>query len=81
VTRLIDRLESKGLVERERDKGDRRVVHCRVTSAGLVVLGALDPAVDRLDEELLGCLSVAEVVTLTGLLNKVRLSTAPHRCA
>jgi len=34
VTRLVDRLEAKGLVERARSEFDRRVVHLRLTPAG-----------------------------------------------
>lgn len=34
VTRLVDRLEAKGLVERLRSEADRRVVHLRLTRAG-----------------------------------------------
>lgn len=45
VTRLLDRLEERGWVERERDTGDRRVVRSRITEAGLTVLGDLDAPV------------------------------------
>ena len=45
VTRLLDRLEDRGWVERERDTGDRRVVRSRITEAGLEVLGDLDAPV------------------------------------
>ena len=34
VTRMVDRLEAKGLVERVRSESDRRVVHLRLTPAG-----------------------------------------------
>jgi DNA-binding MarR family transcriptional regulator len=34
VTRLLDRLEAKGLVERVRSDADRRVVHLQLTAAG-----------------------------------------------
>ena len=34
VTRMIDRLERKGLCERERDSQDRRVVHVALTAEG-----------------------------------------------
>jgi DNA-binding MarR family transcriptional regulator len=42
ITRLLDRLESKRLVRRERCAEDRRCVHCRITSAGLTLLDRLD---------------------------------------
>ena len=34
ITGLIDRLEKKGLVERDRDQTDRRVIKLRLTSKG-----------------------------------------------
>lgn len=52
VTRLVDRLEAKGLVRRERGEEDRRQVLCWVTEAGLSLLDRLDPEVDRSDETL-----------------------------
>src|SRR5882672_6013495 len=42
VTRLIDRLEDAGLVERERDEEDRRLVTTRITKNGLGLLAQLD---------------------------------------
>jgi DNA-binding MarR family transcriptional regulator len=38
VTRMIDRVEAKGLVERVRSESDRRVVHLRLTKAGEAVV-------------------------------------------
>ena len=73
ITRLIDRLEAKALVKRQRDRADRRVVQCRITPAGVALLGALDGPVDRLDEQILGCLDEREVATFLALLNRVRL--------
>lgn len=43
VTRLIDRLAAKGLVERTRSTADRRVVHLRLTEAGRQAAGQLAP--------------------------------------
>jgi|SRR5262245_23967081 len=73
ITRLIDRLEKKGLVARARSGEDRRQVLCRITTKGLAELKALDPAVDRLDEEALGALSASEVAVLIRLLNQIRI--------
>jgi MarR family transcriptional regulator, organic hydroperoxide resistance regulator len=42
ITRLIDRLEKRGWVARNRDKRDRRVVRARVTPEGLDLLAELD---------------------------------------
>ena len=49
ITRLLDRLEAKRLVTRERCREDRRRVWCRITPAGLTLLGALDQPVDQWD--------------------------------
>ncbi len=45
ITRLLDRLEAKGLVVRVRCREDRRQVHCSVTEAGLALLAGLDEPV------------------------------------
>ncbi len=72
ITRLIDRLEAKGLVERERDGEDRRKVLCRITKAGLALLAKYDDPVESLDIDVFSGLSRREVAALTDLLNKVR---------
>ena len=47
-TRVVDRLEGGGLVERTRERTDRRVITVRITRAGLGLLAGLDqPVVDR----------------------------------
>ena len=45
MTRMIDRLEKKGLVVRERCATDRRIVYARITPAGKAVVDGLDDAV------------------------------------
>lgn len=72
ITRLIDRLETKGLAERERDGDDRRKVVCRITKAGLALLARYDDPIESLDVDVLSCLSRRELALFTGLLNKVR---------
>lgn len=76
ITRMIDRLETKGLVARERRADDRRCVHCRITSAGLRLLAELDDPVDAADEEALAALEAGEVRELIRLLDVVRASHA-----
>ena len=39
VTSILDRLEERGLIERYRSTKDRRVVHTRLTKAGIAALG------------------------------------------
>ncbi|MFZ2491435.1 MAG: MarR family transcriptional regulator [Thermoanaerobaculia bacterium] len=72
ITRLIDRLEAKGLVTRERCPSDRRQVFCRITAGGLELLAATDqPVLDR-DTEALATLNDTEVVMLVDLLDRTR---------
>ncbi|MBA3973296.1 MAG: MarR family transcriptional regulator [Candidatus Solibacter sp.] len=42
ITRLLDRMEAKGWIERSRDGGDRRVVLSSISRAGLDLLAELD---------------------------------------
>lgn len=72
VTRLLDRLEDRGWVERERDSGDRRVVRSRITDSGLEILGALDEPVAEWLREHLGDLGRSRLQQLIGLLEQAR---------
>jgi len=74
MTRMIDRLERKGLVERARSDADRRQVLCRLTDAGRRLVASLDRPVDALDEQLFAALTRAEVKELVRLLDKLRNS-------
>ena len=71
ITRLIDRLEGKKLVKRERCKKDRRRVWCQITKDGLAVLEKLDTPV-REAERALGSLSSTELTQLVALLDRAR---------
>ena len=70
ITRLLDRLEKKKLVQRERSDSDRRHVVVRITRAGRELLGRLDPQLDKLDDEILS-LSQADLRTLLHLLERI----------
>jgi DNA-binding MarR family transcriptional regulator len=72
VTRLVDRLEAKGLVLRERSTEDRRLVNTRITEAGRMLLESLDEAVDRADEEAVGSLTKKQIDQLATLLEQIR---------
>jgi DNA-binding MarR family transcriptional regulator len=74
VTRLLDRLEAAGLVERERGTEDRRFVTTRITARGLELLAALDEPVEEIHRRSLGHLERGELSTLVALLAKVRTS-------
>lgn len=72
ITRLLDRLEAKGLVSRERCTEDRRLVHCRITPAGVELLARMDEPVLVADEEVLGAMPPEDVERLVRLLGDVR---------
>jgi DNA-binding MarR family transcriptional regulator len=72
VTRLLDRLDRRGLIERARDTKDRRVVRTRITEAGLAVLAELDAPVEALHKQQLGHLSESKLAVLAETLGEVQ---------
>ena len=76
ITRLLDRLEAKGMVRRQRCPEDRRQVLCHATPAALDLLGRIDGAMDEADEAALGKLAEEDKTQLIRLLDAVRASHA-----
>ena len=76
VTRLIDRMERKGWVTRERCTQDRRRVWCMITASGLDLLDRLDVPVGQMDDALGGALDDDETVELIGYLDRMRAHLA-----
>jgi DNA-binding MarR family transcriptional regulator len=72
ITRLIDRLEAKGWVRRERQRDDRRLVLCRIDASGLALLASLDAPVQEADTGLLEMLAEQERRQLILLLDRIR---------
>src|SRR6202790_4745975 len=71
LTRVIDQLEARGLVQRERSREDRREVQLRLTDAGIETVAALVPSVvDKLNFALRD-FSRAEASELNRLLIKL----------
>jgi len=70
VTRLLDRLDRRGLIDRGRDPKDRRVVRTRITKAGEVLLAKLDGPVDALHARQLGHVSDKRLAELAALLEE-----------
>lgn len=71
VTRLLDRLEKRGLIARGRDTKDRRIVRTRITGAGLDLLATLDDLIDATHERQLGHLSEADLRGLIATMGAV----------
>lgn len=82
MTRILDRLEEKGLVRRERCRDDRRVVFLRVAAAGRAQLPRLRAAGGRVLEDHLAGFNAAEVESLKGYLGRMiengKLSGGAH---
>jgi DNA-binding MarR family transcriptional regulator len=72
VTRMMDRLEKRGLLRRARDARDRRVVIHRLTEEGLMLLAQLDEPVDRVNMDIMRGLRNEEMEALISLLERVR---------
>jgi DNA-binding MarR family transcriptional regulator len=72
ITRLIDRLEMKRLVFRQRCGEDRRRVWCRITPEGLQLLARLDDPIRESEKEVLSELSERQLAQLISLLERAR---------
>ncbi|MDX2183312.1 MAG: MarR family transcriptional regulator [Gemmatimonadaceae bacterium] len=72
ITRLVDRLEAKQLVERIPCKTDRRQVHCRISATGLELLETLDPVMEEADGLLARALSPEQLQQLIDTLAAAR---------
>lgn len=70
ITRMLDRLEARKLITRERQTDDRRVVLTFISKAGLALLSELDRPVEELHLSLLGHLNEKELDSLLKLLGK-----------
>jgi DNA-binding MarR family transcriptional regulator len=71
ITRLIDRLETRGLVRRSRSRRDRRVIEVSITDKGLALVRGLDAHVQRMPKALLGHLGLERLGKLGSLLEVV----------
>jgi DNA-binding MarR family transcriptional regulator len=71
VTRLIDRLERAGLVERTRSAEDKRLSVTVITKTGLQLLKRMQPKIDAHEKEMAMYLSEAEAKTLSTLCEKI----------
>jgi DNA-binding MarR family transcriptional regulator len=72
ITRLLDRLEKRGLIGRCRKDPDRRKVLVRISPAGLALLARLDPLVCGLHRRQLGHLSQNQLRQLSRVLLAAR---------
>lgn len=75
ITRLLDKLDQRGLIERDRPAENRRVVRVGITEAGLALLTELHEELQACHRRQLGHLSKKELEQLVRLLGAAR---APH---
>jgi len=72
MTRLLDRMEKRGLITRERQTDDRRVVKARITPRALSLLKTLDYPVHELHKRQFRHMPAARLKILNRLLEEVR---------
>jgi len=72
VTRLLDRLESRGLVVRQREARDRRIVRCWITDAGIHLIAPLDAPMAKLHQDMLGHLGEEKLLQFIQLAEEAR---------
>lgn len=72
ITRLLDRMELRGWICRERNSTDRRVVTARIECAGMKLLEAIDPLMDSHHRRILGGLGEKRLKQLIDLMEQVR---------
>jgi DNA-binding MarR family transcriptional regulator len=77
MTRMIDRLEEKGLLRRSRDPGDRRLVNLELTEKGSAALPRMRDVSMKVLNRFLQGFTKAEARQLEGFLTRM-LENAPR---
>lgn len=72
VTKLLDRLEARGLVRRDRQEADRRIIVVRITHDGLALVGEIDAPMLNMTGDILGHLGERKLRILIRLLEESR---------
>jgi DNA-binding MarR family transcriptional regulator len=78
MTRLLDRLEAKGLLARVADPDDRRGINIHLTPAGLLIWRDINQCGMRVRERAMQGMSEADRAKLTQLLARVRDNLSPE---
>ncbi len=74
MTRLLDRMEKRAWITRERQKDDRRVVKARITPQGLEILKKLDQPVHDMHKQQFRHMSTTKLKQLAELLGECQQS-------
>jgi DNA-binding MarR family transcriptional regulator len=72
ITRLLDRMDSRGLIVRARETKDRRVVKTRITAEGLRILAELERPVAGLHRRQFRHFPAKKLRELSRLLDQIR---------
>jgi len=75
ITRMVDKLEERGLAERTRRADNRRVVEVRITPAGSELVSQIAGPLQECHQRQLGHMSADDLELLSRLLGKAR---QPH---
>ena len=81
ITRLLDKLEAAGFIERERSLPDRRQVICRATLEGKALLDEVNPLIDDADDEVMASLTPRQLEQFIELLDDIRAANAERGAA
>ena len=72
ITRLMDRLEQRGLIVRDRAKEDRRIVTHRLTQPGIDLVYELDRPIEALNKQAMRAINAGQLRQLVDVLEQVR---------
>lgn len=78
MTRLLDRMEKRSLITRQRQTADRRVIKTCITAAGLEILKALDAPVNQLHKTQFRHVSASKLKALAEALHEAFPSLIPE---
>jgi MarR family transcriptional regulator, organic hydroperoxide resistance regulator len=81
ITRLLNRLEDRGLVERTRARHDRRVIYGKIAAAGLKLLREMDIPIEKHSREMFRHVRQDKLKQLIELLELVRAGQVSNRRA
>lgn len=72
ITRMLDRLQKRGLIRRRRQPQDRRVILTTITPAGLELLAGLDEPLAQAQKQELAHMDAGSLKALSRLLEEAR---------
>lgn len=81
LTRMVDRMEDGGLIERRRDPADRRAWRLFLTTRSREVLDEVRDSLAGLEDEMLNGLDTAQRTALAQMLETIRVNFSDNRLA